>query len=60
MDSNTSYIPESPIIQPSLQSDPSLIIEASYQSNSIYNNPNYKLEPDLDSSFYLISKGLFF
>ena len=60
MDSDASYIPESPIIQPSLQSDPSLIIEASYQSNSIYNDLNYKLEPDSDSPSYLISEGLFF
>jgi hypothetical protein len=60
MDSNTSYIPKSPIIFPSLESDPSLIIEASYQSNSIYNNTNYKLELNSDSSSYLISEGLFF
>jgi hypothetical protein len=60
MDSNASYIPKSPIIQPSLESDPSLTTEASYQSNSIYNNPNYKLEHNLDSSSYLISEGLFF
>jgi hypothetical protein len=60
MDSDASYIPKSPIISPSLESNPSLTIEASYQSNSIYNDPNYKLEPNLDSSSYLISEGLFF
>jgi hypothetical protein len=60
MDSDASYIPESPIIHQFSESNPSLTTEASYQSNSIYNDPNYKLEPDSDSSSYLISEGLFF
>jgi hypothetical protein len=59
MDSNASYIPESPIIHPFSESNPSLTTEASYQSNSIYNDSNYKLKPNSDSSSYLIRAYFF-